>query len=75
MANKKKTNLEIIKENLPLIPQDISNSLKIEIAERKLDFVDKNPGLFNSTGSYIMTRESIKRELKRYNDAKGGLDE
>ena len=62
----KKTNLEIINENLPLIPKDITHSLKIEIAERKLDFVDKNPGLFPSTASYIMTRESIKNELKEF---------
>ncbi len=61
----KQTNLEIINENLLLITSDYP-MIKIEEAKKKLKFVKENAGLFPSTGSYIITLDSVKTELKVY---------
>lgn len=60
-----KTNLEIINENLPLITSSFT-AIKIEEAKEKLKFVEENAGLFPSTGSYIITLDSVKKELETY---------
>lgn len=62
-----KTDLEIINENLALIPKDISTNKKVELGKKKLKFMKENAGLF-STGQYIFTLNSVKRELKEYKD-------
>ncbi len=62
---KKKSNLEIINENLPLITSQYPLE-QVEQAKKKLKFVKENAGLFPSTGSYIMTLDSVKRELEKY---------
>ena len=67
---KTKTDLEIINENLPLIPKNIPVEEKIKMAEKKIEFIDNNAGLFRTSSQYIMTLDSVKRELKEYKDAK-----
>ena len=58
-----KNRLEIINENLPLIPKDISIDEQIKMAEKKLRFMKLRPELFISTGEYIMTLLSVKKEI------------
>lgn len=60
-----KSNLQKINENLPLIDLELTMEKQIEQAKKKVRFVEENPGLFNSTGSYVMTLHSTKRELDK----------
>ncbi len=61
----KKTNLQIIDENLPLIDLELPVEKQIEQAKKKIKFVKDNAGLFYSTGSYVMTLHSTQEELKK----------
>jgi len=63
----KKTNQEIINENLPLITSEYPLE-KVEEAKKKLKFIKENAGLFSSTGSYIMTLDGVKKELEVYEE-------
>lgn len=61
----KQTNLQIINENLPLITSKYPME-QVEQAKKKLKFIKENAGLFPSTGAYIITLDSVKRELEQY---------
>ncbi len=58
-----KNRLQIINENLPLIPKDIPIKEQIKMAENKLKFMNDSSSLFISTGEYMMTLASVEREL------------
>lgn len=60
----RKTNLEVINENLPLIPKDTPTDEKIKLVKKKKKFVDDNAGLFQTASQYIMTCQSVQMELK-----------
>ena len=57
-----------INKGLPLIPKDMSLEKQLQMAKKKLEFMNNNSALFISTGEYMMTLASVEREIESLND-------